>query len=99
MIHRVSVYASILAAAVPKRDELPELRTPPKGTCASSRSVWSLMCEVPVGMRSANASPVATSAVKMPNARPYSVSEASSTASSSVEKRVTQATGPNTSWS
>jgi hypothetical protein len=28
VIHRVSVYASMLAAAVPKREALPELRTP-----------------------------------------------------------------------
>jgi hypothetical protein len=33
--------------------ELPEWRIPPNGASASSSTVWSLMCAVPVGMRRA----------------------------------------------
>src|SRR5690348_14434911 len=41
---RMSVNASTLARTPPNRVPLPDARTPPNGTCASSFTVWSLMC-------------------------------------------------------
>ena len=52
--HCISVNASMFATGPPKRDPVPEEPTPPNGTLASSLTVWSLICTMPVGMRSAN---------------------------------------------
>jgi DNA-binding CsgD family transcriptional regulator len=83
----------MFAAAPPKRAELPEWRIPPNGAFASSWTVWSLMWAVPVGMRRASCSPVLMSAVMMLRSSPYSLSDARSTASPGVAKRMTGATG------
>ena len=48
----------------------PRRPTPPNGALASSLTVWSLMWTMPVGMRSAIASPAMTSLVTMPSDSP-----------------------------
>src|SRR5205085_2410526 len=99
VIQQVSVKASMLAAAPPKRVPVPLAPTPPKGATASSFTVWSLMCTMPLGMRSANCSPAYTSRVRIPSESPYSVPDASATTSSRDENAVTGATGPKiSSW-
>jgi hypothetical protein len=96
VIQRVSVNASRLAVP-PKRVPVPESKMPPKGTFASSSTVCSLMCTMPVGILRARSRPRMTSLVRMPSDRPYSVWAASAAASSAVENLITGATGPNTS--
>jgi pimeloyl-ACP methyl ester carboxylesterase len=54
---RVSVKASMLACAPPKREPVPEAPVPPNGAFASSFTVWSLMCTMPVGIWSASSTP------------------------------------------
>ena len=93
---RVSVKASALAPP-PKRAPVPEEPTPPNGMFASSSTVCSLMCTIPLGIRLARSRPRITSLVRMPSDSPYSVSAASLATSSTVSKRSTGATGPNTS--
>jgi hypothetical protein len=93
---RVSVNASRLAAP-PNLAPVPEAPIPPNGMFGSSSTVCSLMCTIPVSIRLARSRPRITSLVKMPRDRPYSLSAASSAASSAVLNRSTGATGPNTS--
>ena len=49
---------------------MPDAPTPPNGTFASSFTVWSLMCTMPVGICSASARPRITSRVTMPSDSP-----------------------------
>jgi hypothetical protein len=67
------------------------------GIVASSLTVWSLMWTRPDGIRPAISRPWQTSLVRMPSDSPYSVPEASSTASSIESKGTTGATGPKIS--
>jgi len=94
---RVSVNASMLAWAPPKREPVPEAPVPPKGAFASSFTVWSLMCTMPVGILSASSTARIASRVTMPSDRPYSVAVASAMASSMLPYRATGATGPKIS--
>ena len=70
---------------------------PPNGVLASSSTVCSLMCTIPVGMRRARSRPRITSLVKMPSDKPYSLRAAISATSSALLNRSTGATGPKTS--
>ncbi len=68
------------AVAPPNREPVPEAPTPPNGATASSLTVWSWICTMPLGIRSASASALGTSAPRMPGDSPYSVLRGSSTA-------------------
>src|SRR4030095_5617652 len=95
--HCVSVNASRLASGPPNREPVPDAPTPPNGTFASSATVCSLMCTIPDGTASATCIANPTSP-RIPNDNPYSLSDASRTASSTVSNATTGATGPKTSW-
>src|SRR5699024_8759756 len=71
--HCVSVNDSMLAAAPPKREPLPESLTPPNGTFGSSETVCSLIWILPESSWSASriAWPVSP---RIPTDRPYSLS-------------------------
>src|SRR5699024_314983 len=94
--HCVSVNASILAAAPPKRDPVPESPTPPNGAFASSPTVCSLIWIFPDSTISDKFMAIPTSP-KMPTDRPYSDVLTMSAASSMVENGITGATGPKIS--
>src|SRR5699024_2209233 len=93
--HWVSVKASILASAPPKRDPLPESFIPPKGTLASSETVCSLMWILPVSTRSASSMAMPTSP-RMPRESPYTLSLTISAASSRVANVAPADAGPLT---
>ena len=86
-----------MSRGAPEPGAGPQASTPPNGAFASSLTVWSLMCTIPLGISSATARPCITSRVTMPSDRPYSLSAASRAASSTDPTRVTGATGPDTS--
>src|SRR4029453_9635460 len=62
-------------AGPPIRVPLPDAPVPPKGTCGSSATVWSLMCSKPVRSRLPSASARPTDLENTPADRPYSRSE------------------------
>ncbi len=78
---------------------MPLALTPPKGICASSCTVGPLTWQMPDSMR--RATPMAR-AMSRPNTaadRPYSLSLAQATASSTPSTRTIALTGPNdSSW-
>ncbi|MNJ63571.1 hypothetical protein D3C77_594840 [compost metagenome] len=76
---------------------LPEAPTPPNGLMTSSLTVWSLICSRPVRNCSPSRRARPVSRDKMAALRPYSVSLASATASSSLSNGTTTATGPKIS--
>ena len=67
-------------AVPPKRVPVPESKMPPNGTFASSSTVCSLMCTMPVGIFRARSRPRITSFVKVPRDSPYSADAAELTA-------------------
>src|SRR5262245_9995801 len=95
VIQRSSVNSSI--AAVPPNLPQPLSLTPPKGTCGSSPTGWSLICTMPASIRCARARPLSASFVMIPDASPYDVAFARSTASSALSTTSIAATGPNVS--
>src|SRR5690606_16071979 len=67
--HCVSVKLAMFASP-PIRVPLPDQPTPPNGITGSSATVWSLMCTIPAGMRSARSTARITSRVMIPSDRP-----------------------------
>src|SRR5439155_20897951 len=76
---RISVNSS--TTAVPPKRPKPLSLTPPKGICGSSATGWSLTWTMPASIRCASASPRSASLVMIPDASPYDVAFARSTAS------------------